>query len=300
MDKNTSLQALRTLACVAEYNSFSRAAEKLCISASAVSHQMKLLEQQLDMQLFKRRARGVELTDAGTQLARYASRGIQQLQTGLRVAGTVADRQRLVIAVTPSFGQRWLQPRLGDFYQQHADIELQLIAQDRLVDFNQQAIDMHIHFGDGQPIGLRSQFLLAESAVPVCHPSLLSNTSDPLLLIANTHTRLLHYQAGSEDEPGGLSWHDWFSRYDLSQNPAQANSYFSHLSMALDAAKYQQGVALAWRSLIEQDIESRELMCLVDEGVALKYSHYLIAPEHHWQKPSLQQFCQWLQLQTET
>ncbi|MBY4676485.1 LysR substrate-binding domain-containing protein [Marinobacterium arenosum] len=294
MNPHISLAALKTFAEVAEQQSLSKAAASLCISPSAVSHQMKLLEQQLGLKLFQRRAHGIQLTAAGEQLAQHASRAMQQVRLGVRKACQLSDRSRLVVAAIPSFCQQWLTPRLMRFNQLHSDIELHLIAQDRLADFNQQAIDLHIHFGDGQAIGLHSELFLTEQAVPVCHPAMLEPYSGPFDLLCSANSRLLHYQGGDEDQPGGISWSEWLVRHNLQPHPQQQHSWFSHLSLAINAARHSQGIALGWRSLIEQELASGELVPLAAEGTPLKYAHYLVAPEHSWENPALQQFIEWL------
>lgn len=303
MQKNISLVAVRTLAMVGREQSFSRAAEQLFISPSAVSHQMKQLEQQLGYGLFKRKSQGVELTQAGLELSRYANQAMQQLDIGLQRARESSQRESLTLAVTPSFAQLWLIPRLNSFYQQYPEIELTLIARDQLTDFNQQDVDAHLHFGDGLAVGLQSQFLIAESVVAVCHPSLFekaalensvgdqaSDIAD--VLMRSRSCRLLHYRAG-EDAPGGLSWRDWYSRHNLTTSAGQQHVYFSHLQMALEAARQQQGVALVWQSLLDENDQS--LMVLPMPAVPLKFSHYLVAPEHNWQSPNIQALSQWLE-----
>lgn len=304
MQKNISLVAIRTLAMVGREQSFSRAAEQLFISPSAVSHQMKQLEQQLGYGLFKRKSQGVELTQAGLELSRYANQAMQQLDIGLQRAGESSQRESLTLAVTPSFAQLWLIPRLNSFYQQYPEIELTLVARDQLTDFNQQDVDAHLHFGDGLAVGLQSQFILAESVVAVCHPLLFEKAAldnpkgDQASAIAEAlmrseSCRLLHYRAGTEDAPGGLNWRDWYSRHNLTAAAGQQHVYFSHLQMALEAARQRQGVALVWQSLLGEDDQS--LMALPMPAVPLKFSHYLVAPEHHWQSTNIRALSQWLE-----
>ncbi|MBB1487190.1 LysR family transcriptional regulator [Oceanospirillum sediminis] len=304
MPDHISLTAIRTLAIVAHELSFSRAAEQLHISPSAVSHQMKQLEQQLGYALFVRHSQGVELTQAGRELARYARQAMQQVDTGLKKARQQSQKTTLTLAVTPSLAQSWLIPRLNSFYQIAPDTELKLLARDALTDFNQQDTDLHLHFGDGQAVGLRSEFLMAESMVAVCHHRLISpsedssNQSDALSLrqrLEKGEIPLLHYQAGEEDAPGGLSWQDWFSRNNLTMASDQPHYHFSHLQMVLEAARCQQGIALVWENLLTP--ADTALIRLPFDPIALKYGHYLVAPEHHWQRDDIKQFSQWLKSQ---
>lgn len=302
MSDHISLTAIRTLAIVARELSFSRAAEQLNISPSAVSHQMKQLEQQLGYRLFIRRAQGVELTRSGRELARYARQAMQQVETGLKKARQQNQKTALTLAITPSLAQSWLIPRLNHFYRIAPEIELKLLARDELTDFNQQDADLHLHFGDGQAVGLHSEFLMSESMVAVCHRHLLSPPSAPSSALPDTahlcqqleqgDLPLLHYQGGDEDAPGGLSWQDWFSRHNLTMASEQSHYSFSHLQMVLEAARCQQGIALVWESLLTP--ADTALIRLPFDPIALKYSHYLIMPEVGRSQPGVQRLCQWL------
>ena len=322
MPDNISLTAIRTLAIVAREQSFTKAAEQLCISPSAVSHQMKQLEQQLGYRLFQRKAQGVALTPSGLELARYANQAMQQLDTGLLKARESSQKTQLTLAITPSLAQLWLIPRFNDFCQQYPDIELHIKAQDKLTDFNQQHADLHLHFGDGQAVGLKSQYLMSESMVAVSHKALFSDLLDPedptevQALLSQGQLRLLHYKGGEEDTPGGLNWREWFSRQNLTMATHQTHLYFSHLQLVLEAVKQQQGIALMWQSLLPDELkpdslqsdhlepsdnskqqDSSQLIVLPFTPIALKYSHYLVSPEHHWQRDEIQALSHWLQQQ---
>ena len=209
------------------------AAERLHISPSAVSHQMKLLEQQLDTQLLKRRSRGVELTNAGHQLARYASSAMQQLEQGLTQAIST-PKQSLHIAVIPALLQLWLLPRLSRFYAQYPSVELHLVEQDNLVDFNRQQIDLHLHFGSGESADLESRLLIQESQIAVCSPELRAGFDSDTSLLQATHVRRLSYRGSAEDSPGGLSWHGWFNQSGMRLNYTQPETSFNHLELIGD------------------------------------------------------------------
>lgn len=288
-----SLASLRTFATVAHHGSLSLAAATLCISPSAVSHQMKLLEQQLDVNLFVRRSRGIELTSAGQTLAEHAVRAMHQLEEGLQHARH-NSKQQLCIAAIPAFTQCWLIPRLQSFYDRHPHIELTIIEQDALVDFNQQAVDLNLHFGSGEFMGLKSELLMQEWAIPVCSPNLLSGFNPPTALLHDTKTRRLTYTGFTEDRPGGLSWAGWFNHANLNLNPEQAITHFNHLSPLYTAAKMGQGIALGWQQLIETSLKKTSLVAIGALRVPLKYSYYLVAPEHHFERNAVQHFLDWI------
>ena len=287
-----SLAALRTFSEVAKQGSLSLAADVLCISPSAVSHQMKLLEQQLDVRLFVRRAHGVELTEAGYKLSAQANSAMQQLERGLQLAKEQSKRQ-LCIACIPALLQLWLLPRLHGFYAQFPDIELSLIEQDQLADFVQQDVDLHLHFGSGEFPGLRSTLLMPEAVLPVCSPSMLIN-SDAKALLLSAHTRRLSYIGFDEDKPGGISWQGWFNHSAMEFQHQQRETRFNHLSPLIKAACEGHGIALGWCNLIKSHLQQETLLPMSDVKVPLKYSYYAVAPAGHFEKSEVKQFIDWL------
>jgi len=290
LDGGVSLAALRTFAVVAEQQSLSRAADVLCISQSAVSHQMKLLEQQLNQSLFVRRHRGIKLTEAGRQLASHASMAMAQLQHGLDKVRLSSQQQSLRVAVIPSFASCWLMPRLGDFYQRYPDIALHLIAQDALADFQTQQVDLHIHFGKGHYIGLETEFLMYERAVPVCG-EMLKPPEDMRDWLPKQ--RLLHYDAGSEDRPGGLDWTRWLTEQNFDASQFRQHSWFSHVALAVQAAEQGLGVALGWHSVIYEGLSSGRLIRCGEDSERFDYGYYLVKPEGHNAEP-IELFSKWL------
>lgn len=288
-----SLASLRTFAEVARHGSLSQAAEQLCISPSAVSHQMKLLEQQLDTQLFIRRSRGIELTGAGQRLSAHAMTAMNQLEQGLQGA-IQAPHQQLRIAAIPAITEGWLLPRLARFYAQQPDIELTIVDQDSLTDFNQLSVDLHLHFGSGEFIGLKSELLMQEWVVPVCSPSLLAQFDDAAALLQAKTIRRLTYTGFDEDRPGGLSWLGWLNQSGQHLNPNQAVTHFNHLTPLFTAARLGHGIALGWQQLIEPELNSGTLVALSEVRVPLKYSYYAIAPGHHFERKGVQTFMEWI------
>lgn len=148
-NSNISLSAIHTFTIVAQELSFTRSAEILHITPSAISHQMKLLENQMAVTLFHRQSKGVRLTLAGEKLQQHATSGMRNIQHGILQSQFASQKEKLSIAVIPSLCQLWLMPRLVDFARQHPQIELELTAIDQLVNFNSGQYDAHIHFGTG-------------------------------------------------------------------------------------------------------------------------------------------------------
>ncbi len=297
MTSHFSFSAIHTFTIVAKELSFTRAAEILHITPSAVSHQMKLLENQLGISLFIRKSKGVKLSVAGETLQKYASTGVSNIHQGIQESLFSSKKEKLIIAIIPSLCNLWFIPRIKDFYHQFPNIELELVAQDQLVDFTQGQFDGHIHFGTGDYRGLEAEYLSSEKVYPVCHPELVRNEHEKPLTDLLTQYNLLLYKAGIEDQPGGISWTDWFNHFQITR-PAELNQmWFSHVSMTITAAKHQQGIALGWDKMVADDLTSGHLIKLSEHSLNTHYNYYLVAPNKTWQNPAFKHFSVWLKQQ---
>lgn len=294
MSNNISFSAIHTFTVIAKELSFTRAAEILHITPSAVSHQMKLLESQMAVTLFYRQSKGVRLTLAGETLKQHATSGVRNIQHGIIQSQFSSKKERLFIAVIASLCQLWLMPRLHEFINNYPHIELELIALDQLADFNSEQYDGHIHFGAGDYPGCEAKLLCNETVYPVCHPDLVRGIDNTQLSTLLKEHQLLIYKAGIEDEPGGVFLGDWFKYFDI-EKPKELNQmWFSHVYMALTTAKFKQGIALAWHLLAKDDIASGQLCKLNDDTLSTAYNYYLVAPNRSWKNASFMLFSDWL------
>jgi len=294
MSNNISFSAIHTFTVVAKELSFTRAAEILHITPSAVSHQMKLLESQMGVTLFYRQSKGVRLTLAGDTLKQHAISGVRNIQHGIIQSQFSSQKEKLIIAVIPSLCQLWLMPRLQYFCKKHPHIELELVALDQLADFNTGQYDGHIHFGIGDYQGCEAKFLCSEKVYPVCHPEIIKETGEDKLTELLMDHQLLIYKAGIEDEPGGVSWGNWFRHFSL-EKPQEVNQmWFSHIAMALAAAKQKQGIALGWHMMVKNDLLMGDLVRLDNSELATTYNYYLVAPNRSWKNTSFTLFSSWL------
>ena len=294
MSSNISYSAIHTFTVVAQELSFTRAAALLHITPSAVSHQMKQLENQIGVTLFHRQSKGVSLSMAGKTLQQHAISGVKNIQHGILQSQFASHKEKLVIAVIPSLCQLWLMPRLTDFCRKFPQIELELVAVDQLVDFTSGQFDGHIHFGSGDYRGSKAVFLRNEKVYPVCHPDLLKAASDNALATLIKRHQLLIYKAGIEDEPGGVSWGNWLRTFSIEKPAELSQMWFSHVAMAISAARLHQGIALGWHHMVHDDIHSGQLCRLSDETLTTSYSYYLTAPAKSWQSETFTLFANWL------
>ena len=294
MLNNTSLSAINTFAVAAQEANFTRAADILHITPSAVSHRIKALEIQLNVSLFARQAKGVELTQAGTILYAHISQGMKNIHQGLERCQLNNLRDTLIIAVIPSLCSLWLIQRLPRFYALYPNIDLELVMSDQLVDFNARQVDAHIHFGSGEYYGLQSIFLANESVYPVCHPDLLKAHKSANLASLIQNYPLLNYKAGIEDKPGGISWEQWFEGNNIVKPAGIRQLWFSHLSLSLSAASTKQGIALGWHKVVNGDIQQGNLVKIGEKAQQTRFSYYLVMNDRQSKLPNMQHFSRWL------
>ncbi|MEH6442811.1 MAG: LysR family transcriptional regulator [Oceanospirillaceae bacterium] len=294
MNNTVSLSAIASFTVVAQELNFTRAADVLHITPSAVSHRIKLLEKQLGVELFIRQSQGVKLTLAGQALLKHSTLGMKNIQYGIQQSQFANKAEKLNIAVIPSLSQTWLIPRLCSFKKAYPQIEIELIHSDQLVDFSNTQADCHLHFGSGHYQGLEAVFLSHEIAFAVCHPQLIEDSCSSELNDLIQHNDLLHYKAGIEDQPGGIGWAQWLEEFSIDKPENLQHSWFSHVAMVLCSARHGQGIALGWGKIVEQDLAAGNVVKIGSKTMQTKYDYYLVAPQANWKNPAVMVFKQWL------
>src|SRR6185437_10077725 len=194
-----SLNGLQVFESAARHLSFTHAAAELNVTQTAVSHQIRRLEEQLGVRLFLRKNRALQLTQEARDYLPAVSAAFDDLR---RATDRLRHRQRtdvLMVSTTISLAAKWLVPRLGGFQEAHPGIEVRISTSTRLVDFRREEVDLAIRYGRGHWPGLRTDWLMQEDIFPVCSPSLLSgplplNTPEDLA----QHT-LLHTDMGRDE-----------------------------------------------------------------------------------------------------
>ncbi len=297
------LNALRAFEATARHLSVTAAAAELGVTPAAVSQQIRTLEEQLGVKLFHRRKRGLLLTQAGQA-------GLDQLSQGFAHLGEAVTRMRgqrhlggLTVWVPPSFAVKWLIPRLQDFNTAHQEIDVNLVANEHLIDdshghseqlagmLQHNDIDAAIVFGRGQYPGCRVDRLLEVRVVPLCSPALLQG--EPALRRPEDlrqHT-LLH---DDTDYAGRPDWATWLAAANVHGVRIDGGLHFNHVSMALAAAIDGQGVVLSLLPLAERDIAAGRLVVPFDLSLALPQAYYLVCPQQTAERPSVKTFRTWL------
>jgi LysR family transcriptional regulator, glycine cleavage system transcriptional activator len=281
------LNALRVFAAVADRLSFTEAARDLDVTPAAVSAQIKTLEDVLETPLFYRHSRSVRLTPYGTQLLPGVQRGLDELARAIDQLRKHRSSGQLNISLLSSFLQKWLLPRLSDFYRQCPELDLRFNASRGLVDFAHSDFHAAVRYGSGQWPDLRAEHVMDEWVFPVASPALLKQLG-PVNTVGDLNKYpLLH----SQHEP----WSDWMRRLGGDTTRLEHGPVLEDSVAALNAAELGQGLVLARWSLVADDLAAGRLVRVGTQSVRQKAAYYLVAPPEHFALPKLQRFHAWLQ-----
>ena len=256
MQNRVSFKAVQAFEAAARLSSFALAAEELFVTPSAISHQVKFLEDQFDVQLFHRVHRAVILTDAGRKYAEEISAAFARIETATRDLGRLTKSDILTVHSTPSFATQWLMPRLARFSAKNPDIDVRLNASKESVDLISQAVDIDIRYGSKniQPAGVMTVVFPPETIVPLCSPA-MANGSNPIRTPEDLrHHTLIH------SEVCLVGWRDWLRMHqgvtlDLKRGPRFDRSF-----MSINAAVDGLGVCLESLLLVQRELETGRLI----------------------------------------
>lgn len=291
---NPPLIAARSFEAAARHKSFQKAATELNVTPTAISHQVKRLEDYLGQALFVRLNRAVELTADGVALAHTLQDIFVRLEQALD-PDSRRTRSTINISAMPSLAAKWLAPRLPGFEARHPQWQIRLDAQDELVDFSSGKVDVALRYGAGKYPGLHAQYWMDASVFPVCSPALLETIalSEPADL---RHHTLIHAESttGCDRPP---DWADWLAAAQAGKIDARRGPRFNSIYMALEAAQAGHGVALAPASLVERDLASGRLLKPLALELANPFAFWIVCPPRSLQDQKIIALFAWLQEQ---
>lgn len=282
------MNALRSFEAAARHGSFNQAADELFVTPSAISHQVKSLEKFLDLNLFQRSKRRVELTAAGEKYLPAIQHALDEIDSATRRLVANPNAGTVTLSVSPAFLTRWLMPRLTHFQERYPDVELRLSASMSEVDFSQSDIDMAVRFGRGDWTGGESQFLLGMSVVPVCSPRLLGG-KHPLKTPDDLRYQTLIHVSTRMDE-----WRAWLRAVRIEEAGFGKDLRFSSTSLATGAAVEGLGIALADRHLVAKELRSGQLVVPFDIALDTQSAFYLVWPKNRPMSYSKKAFHEWI------
>ncbi len=286
-----NLSALRAFEAAARHESFSLAAQEIHLTHGAISHQVRQLEQELGVSLFLRKGKRLSLTESGYRYAKAIRLALLDLSQATQTLQREGKVKRLSITALPSFGVRWLVPRLADFVESYPELEVSLSTSSQLVDFSREAFDIGIRHGSGNYPGLHSELLMHDVYYPVANPEYVRQHN--LRTIADLQGASF---LRSADEP----WTLWFRAAGLDWPEPAASLVFEDSAVLLRAAIEGQGVALGRHSIVDNDIQRGLLQRLFEISVISPHSYYLVGLPQTLQKPQVQCFIQWIKAKVDT
>jgi LysR family glycine cleavage system transcriptional activator len=287
------LNALRTFEAAARHLSFTAAAEELCVTAAAVSHQIRSLEDHLGTALFHRSSRALALTEAGMLLLPDVRAAFALLINATRGLRRHAFAGPLTVAVSPSFAAKWLVPRLSRFRARCPDIEVALVSSSDLVDFGREDMDLAIRYGTGLYPGLHTELLNTTEFFPVCSPKLAQGPPPLIAPDDLRHVVLLH-----DEVPIALpmvpSWETWLKAAGVTGMDATQGPRFNTSFFTLEMAIAGMGIALAQSTLVSADLAEGRLIRLFSVSVPVELSFFVVGPPAAFEKPKVKAFRDWL------
>lgn len=288
MTELPSLHALYVFEVAARLGSFTRAARELHVTQTAVSHQIKQLENELGQPLFKRSGRGLSLTSAGQAWQQELSVVFGRLREASRKLRARRREERPVVSLTTiaSFGARWLVPRLGAFLTRHPEVDLRISTSEQLVDFAVDPIDIGIRFGGGKYPGLISEKLLDDRFLVVATPAKAGQIERPRQLLQETLLFDDHEDA----------WARWFEARRTVPTSQVRYHQLTDSGMLVEAAARGQGVALARWSLIQDELRAGRLALVFPRLPPLPVGrgYYLVGLRETFRRPEVAAFRSWL------
>jgi LysR family transcriptional regulator, glycine cleavage system transcriptional activator len=280
-----ALNALKSFDAAARHESFTRAAEELCVTQGAVSHQVKALEEDLGVKLFNRERQRLVITEAGREYLAVVRDALDRIALGTE---RLVQRQRsgaLTISTSPDFAAKWLVHRLGRFAEAHPDIDLRVSATMHHVDFASEDVDLAVRHGDGSWAGLHVERLCSEQLFPVCSPKLVADGLDePCDLLRYP---LLHLDTRQD-------WSRWLDAVGVSCPDLGRGPIMNRASMLIDAAIDGQGIALARSALAAWDLFNGRLVRPFDAALPLTKGYWIVCPKATAKLPKITRARDWL------
>lgn len=287
------LRSLQAFEVAARHRSFARAADELHVTPAAISQQIKKLEDDLSLPLFRRGAH-LALTEPAAAALSLLTDAFDRMEKAVDRLRQERGAGPLVVSAPPSFAGRWLIPRLERFQALHPDIELRLSATTRLVDFDTEDVDVAIRYGGGRYPCLHADLLKAEAVVPVAAPRLAESLRQPTDLLGVV---LLHNEAMAWDLTYP-DWAAWLAAADVEPPLPLKLRLFSDATLVIQAALAGLGAALVWETLVADELAEGRLVALFPSR-PLANGYHLVCPERRLDCPKVAAFRAWVLAEAE-
>src|SRR5262252_9433918 len=286
------LNNLKAFEAAARHESFSRAAEELCVTQGAVSQQVKALEAALGIKLFNRERQRLIITEAGRDYLTIVRDALDRIALGTERLLQRQSAGVLTVSTSPDFAAKWLVHRLGNFAEAHSDIDLRVSATLHHVDFAREEVDLAVRHGDGNWPGLDTVQLSGEQLFAICSPKLLSGRQKLRKPADLLKFPLIHLDSRAE-------WTRWLRAVGVSDAEVTHGPVLNRASMVIDAAIDGQGIALARTTLAAWDLINGRLVRPFAEALRLSKTYWIVCPKATSNVPKVATFRNWILAEAE-
>jgi len=301
------LNALKAFEAAARHLSVKKAAAELNVTPAAVSHQVRALEEYLEVELFHRYNRALELTDAARACLPKLREGFDCLAKAVEVLRSQKGTGMLTVSAAPSFAARWLMPRLHRFFQAHPEIDVRVSARIRHVSERGKGTvaeratldgwladsDIAILYGRGDYPDLRVDKLLSLTVTPICSPRLVTGP-DPLTRPEDLRHHMLVHDDTGDLYDGESFWDVWLKAAGMNSGQMRRGPHFSHAVLAFEAAAEGVGVVASLPVLAAADLHAARLVTPFSLRVPLVSAYYVVSNQAAATRPAVVMFREWV------
>lgn len=297
MARDPSLNGMIYFEAVARHGRIARAAEDLKVSPSAVSQQIKLLEEMLGVSLFRREKRQLSLTLEGEQLFMAVTPALGMLRNARQTVFKQRASHQLIIRMVPSFAVRWLGPRLAGFIDENPEWDLRIEASPDPSNFDREVVDLDIRYGLSAWEGLHCELILSDYVLPLCSPAYRDRMHE---VHGDDDHSILHNARLIDSVRSAVQWDNWLAGHGTMRSSTAATLRFDRSSMALQQAVNHVGVALESTTLAAKELTEGTLVPLTPSLGAVKFpAYWIVSPSRHQSRKLVQVFRQWILAQAE-
>jgi LysR family transcriptional regulator, glycine cleavage system transcriptional activator len=292
------LASLRAFEAAARHLSFKRAAGELGVTPTAISHQIRLLEEICGRPLFRRRPRPLSLTSTGERLFPVLRNGFDAFATAIALVSEGSAQRPLRVTTTDAFAGRWLVPRLPDWRQAHGGVPLEIIGTDTVLDLHAGEADLAIRYARAMPRDLPAQELFRDTFSPVCRPEVLGTARRPVRRAADLLAYPLIHCDWEYWDIDGPTWSRWLAAArsvdpDLPQVAKARDVSFREELHAIEAVLAGQGIAICSDVVVGRELKSGLLVKAHDFSLP-GYGFYLVHLPHHPRQATIDAFAAWM------
>lgn len=291
------LNALRAFESAARHLNFSRAADELSVTPGAVSQQIQNLEDYVGAPLFRRTPKGLLLTDAAQTALPALREAFDRLAEAASLLTAAVDGRRLTLTAAPSFAAKWLVPRLGRFEAAYPQVDVWLSAGLDLVDLTAGEVDIALRYGAGRYPGMEVRRLIGETVIPVLSPEL--HAANPLDGPEDLARHLLLHDGSPDPDDSCPDWTMWLAARGVRDVDGARGPRFNQSSLVIEAAVNGRGVALAKRTLAQDDLDAGRLVAPLQIATAVDFAYYLVHPKAKGRLPQVKAFINWITAEAE-